>query len=585
MVRKVDITTLVKEVRLVHEQNPAWTLDNAFVHWFLQAFLVPDADSAAKAVTGVSHDKGVDGIFVDDDLEKVFILQGKFHQGPKAPLESRSEILAFTQLASRVVGGQADFSALLEGIDGAVGDRLALVRKRVKGRKYALHLYYVTSGKCSSPLKAEAESHVAQVTAQAEISILDRPDILSLLADYLQGAAPPIPFLDLKVDPTGIAGADGVSQRFDPLNRIESWLLTMDGRDVGDLFRKAQDRLFARNIRGFLGDTSINDGMRKTLNKEPQHFWYFNNGITIVCDSARKTSERGETILRVTNPQVINGQQTTRVLHKDATKGASVLVKVISIPRDEVDGQDRFERLVSSIVAATNWQNHIFPSDLRSNDTRQIVLERDLAKLRYHYLRKRQTKREARRLLGDHHWFRIKKDELAQIIGACELDPYEVRSGKEGLFERPAYDTIFDGRPVRQYLSAYWLGKLVKYRAGGYPDRAYAKWYAIHFLWRRASPLLRKRSVADSFRGACERDVWSNSIYRAIDQVYLGLLDFFRAKRGKGRKATDISNFFYRPHQHARFESYWRAATNKRRGPFNTTMRRFAKELSQRAEQ
>ncbi len=312
MARKVDITSLIKEVRVVHEQNPAWTLDNSFVHWFLQAFLVPDADSAAKAVTGVSHDKGVDGIFVDDDLQKVFILQGKFHQGPKAPLESRSEILAFTQLASRVVGTQADFSALLDGIDEKVGDRLGLVRKRVKGRKYALHLYYVTSGKCSAPLKAEAESHVAQVTAQTEISILDRPDILSLLADYLQGAAPPIPFLDLKVDPTGIAGADGVSQRFDPFNRIESWLLTMRGRDVGDLFRKAQDRLFARNIRGFLGETAINDGMRKTLNKEPQYFWYFNNGITIVCDSARKTSERGETILRVTNPQVINGQQTTR---------------------------------------------------------------------------------------------------------------------------------------------------------------------------------------------------------------------------------------------------------------------------------
>src|SRR5207248_2716971 len=138
MVPKVDITTLIKEVRLVHEQNPAWTLDNAFVHWFLQAFLVPDADSAARAVTGVSHDKGVDGIFVDDDLEKVFILQGKFHQSPKAPLESRSEILAFTQLASRVVGRQADFSALLGGIDGKVGDRLALIRKRIKGRKYAL---------------------------------------------------------------------------------------------------------------------------------------------------------------------------------------------------------------------------------------------------------------------------------------------------------------------------------------------------------------------------------------------------------------------------------------------------------------
>jgi hypothetical protein len=203
---------------------------------------------------------------------------------------------------------------------------------------------------------------------------------------------------------------------------------------------------------------------------------------------------------------------------------------------------------------------------------------RSMLQRRLSYLRKRQTKREARRLLGDLHWFRIKKDELAQIIGACELDPYDVRSGKEGLFERPAYDTIFDGRPVREYLTAYWLGKLVKYRASGYPDRAYAKWHALHFLWQRVSPMFRKRTVADSFRSTCERDAWSNSIYRAIDQVYLGLLDFFRAKRGKGAKATDISTFFYRPHQHTRFESYWRGGANNRRGP-------FTKELTEKAEE
>ena len=97
--------------------------------------------------------------------------------------------------------------------------------------------------------------------------------------------------------------------------------------------------------------------------------------------------------------------------------------------------------------------------------------------------------------------------------------------------------------------------------------------------------MLRKRSVADAFCSASERDSWSNNIYRAIDQVYLGLLDFFRTKRGKGAKATDISNFFYRPHQHTRFESYWRGGANKRRGRFNATIQRFANELTEKAEE
>lgn len=224
--------------------------------------------------------------------------------------------------------------------------------------------------------------------------------MLTLLTDYLGGAAPPVPSLDLRVYSRGIVGSDGMIQRYDQKTGIESWILTMTGKDVGFLYRNAGDILFARNIRGFLGDTAINDGMKETLQQEAEHFWYFNNGITMVCNTARKTAEKGEVILRVSNPQVINGQQTTRTLDKYPQSKASALVRVISIPRDADHSEASFEKLVSNIVAATNWQNAILQSDLRSNDQRQVSLERDFAKLRYHYITKRQTKREARRTLG-----------------------------------------------------------------------------------------------------------------------------------------------------------------------------------------
>ncbi len=388
---KVDIHTLRAEVREAQDNHPAWTLDNAFVHWFLRAFLVADDEMAAKAVTGVSHDKGVDALFIDDDIAKVFILQGKYHQGEKAPAENRSDVLAFAKLAQTVVSTDGHFANYRKSIDPLVGSRLDLARQRIRRRGYGLHLYYVTTGSCSSPLKDEAESEIAQTNGRVDLSILDRRDILALLSDYLRGAAPPVPFLDLKIA-SGVVGSDGVIQRFDERTGIESWILTMSGKDAGSLYETARDRLFARNIRGFLGDTAINEGMRETLTREAEHFWYFNNGITIVCNSARKTAERGEAVLRVSNPQVINGQQTTRMLHKTPQKRASVLLRVISIPRDKAGGEAQFEKLVSNIVAATNWQNAILPSDLRSNDTRQVTLERELARLRYHYLRKRQTK-------------------------------------------------------------------------------------------------------------------------------------------------------------------------------------------------
>jgi len=579
MVRRVDIGTLKREVAELHEALPHWTLDNAFVHWFVRAFLVADAELAARAVTGVSHDKGVDGVYIDDNSSKAFILQGKFHQGEKAPQETRGEVLSFARIARQVTGSKSEYAAYESGIDPVVAAKLVDVRNRVRQRNFTLHLYYVTTGQCSSPLQGEAESEVHQANSRTEISILDRREILTLLEDYLRGAAPPVPYLDLRIDSRGIIGSDGVVQRFDETSGIESWVLTMSGKDVGELYGKAGDRLFARNIRGFLGDTGINDGMKQTLKRESEHFWYFNNGVTIVCSSARKTAERGQAILRVSNPQVINGQQTTRTLHTARSRNAAVLVRVISIPRHPADGQERFEQLVSNIVAATNWQNAILPSDLRANDERQVILERELAQLRYHYLRKRQTKREAKRQMGSQHWYRLKKDELAQAVAACEFDPVVVRSGKEGLFKNPYYDRIFDGRPASEYLTLYWLGRAVKYYGSGYPNRSYAKWYVMHFLWSQISSLFRSKRVAEYFRQQYERNRSNDGLGKAINQLYLGALDFFRRSRGTGEKAVDISNFFYRPGQHTRFSRFWKGRSNSRRSRVREELDRFAADM------
>ncbi|WP_298870650.1 AIPR family protein [uncultured Bradyrhizobium sp.] len=580
MPARVDISTLTAEVREIHDQYPNWTTDNAFVHWFLQAFLLNDVELAAKAVTGVSHDKGVDGIYLDESLRRAFLVQGKFHKNTKPPNEPRSGVLDFAALARKLVAPNAEFESYRNGLDPLVAKKILEVRDRVKRRNFEIGLYYVTTGVCSSPLKDEAEAEANQANARASMTVLDREEILNLLVDYLGGAAPPVPYLDLPVDARGVRGSDGMIQRFDPEAGIESWILTMSGSDLGKLYKRGGDRLFARNVRGFLGDKGINEGIRTTLQKEPENFWYFNNGVTIVCNSARKTSEHAQAVLRVTNPQIINGQQTTRVLSLAKSNAAAVVVRVISVPRTKKRQQSEFEMLVSNIVAATNWQNAILNSDLRSNDARQVLLEREFAKLKYRYMRKRQTKGEARRLLGSHYGFWVKMDELAQLVGACELDPYITRSGKQGLFEPPYYEKIFDNRSVENYLSIFWLGKVIKSAGSGYPDRAYAKWHALHFLWSHTRPALSRLSYAREFRRLSERKQAPASILRAANQIFLALLEFYRLNRGTGKKAIDISNFFYRPHQDREFKKFWFGRTNAaRRGRLAMHVAAFKKTL------
>lgn len=144
-----------------------------------------------------------------------------------------------------------------------------------------------------------------------------------------------------------------------------------------------------------------------------------------MCESgdAKQETTRGKNILRVTNPQVINGQQTTRTLSCSRGKGphVGVLVRVIRVPRLPHSSENGFETLVSRIVSATNWQNAIRPSDLMSNDRRQIEIERQLRKPHYLYLRKRMTKADARRADSARHLRLVKKEEIAQAVAGIRL--------------------------------------------------------------------------------------------------------------------------------------------------------------------
>ena len=234
--------------------------------------------------------------------------------------------------------------------------------------------------------------------ANATIDIFDGKQVLVMLADYLDGVAPPVPALDLEMESGHGVIVKEILHRYDSKTRIDSWVFSMTNDAVADLYDQAGPRLFARNVRGYLGSTEINRGMVDTLTNEPEFFWYYNNGVTIICDEAERTSRGGHDVLHVMNPQVINGQQTTRTLHANRGAGqhASVIVRVISVPRKTGEVHNHFETLVSRIVAATNLQNAIRPSDLMSNDRRQVELERHFRNLGYYYMRKRQTKGEAR---------------------------------------------------------------------------------------------------------------------------------------------------------------------------------------------
>jgi hypothetical protein len=575
---RLAASDLKREIDDVRERFHKLGDDELFVTWFLRAFVTEDESLAVQALTGESCDKGTDAVFIDDDAKTAVIVQGKYRKKVGTGTEKRTDVTNFAQLAADITDDEA-FASLRENLAPNTRDKLSTARNRIRQRGYRLQMYYVTTGKFSKPLREEALRIARRADAEVSLDLFDGKQVLLMLSDYLDGVAPPVPSLDLEM-----AEAQGVEvkealRRVDRKTGIASWVFSMTAEAIAGLYEQAGPRLFARNVRGYLGSTQINRGMQETLKKEPEFFWYYNNGVTIICDEAERSTRGGRDVLTVRNPQVINGQQTTRTLHEATLNGrrASALVRVISVPREAEQNSGHFETLVSRIVAATNWQNAIRPSDLMSNDRRQVELERRFRNLGYYYLRKRQTKREARRQgFGRHQRF-IQKETLAQAVAACDLDPWIVREGKEGLFEEQWYSQVFPKDDPHFYLPRYWLMRIVGFAAKGFPERAYAKWLVLNYLWQELAPLVRSKGSADNFRQQCERDGPSRkALTRAAHSVFKGAMQFYRTRRGAGAKAIDVSTFFKRKGLHTDFASFWRGSSNSHRPAFKTAWTRFA---------
>ncbi|MGJ3224867.1 AIPR family protein [Micromonospora aurantiaca (nom. illeg.)] len=135
--------------------------------------------------------------------------------------------------------------------------------------------------------------------------------------------------------------------------------------------------LFNLNIRNPLGRTPINNEIIDTLTREPAHFWYFNNGVTILCESVDKGQQsmrfpQSRPIsLTLRNASVVNGAQTVRsvaeaVAADDVAASAKVGVRIIVTGKADV--------FAKQATQATNRQNRVEARDFIALDPIQAAI-------------------------------------------------------------------------------------------------------------------------------------------------------------------------------------------------------------------
>jgi hypothetical protein len=155
-----------------------------------------------------------------------------------------------------------------------------------------------------------------------------------------------------------------------------------------------RDRLFSQNLRLFYQSSNVNDALRKTLETDPESFWYFNNGITIIADRVSKSIAgapgRQFALFTCEGASVVNGAQTVGTIGTAAEAGVAgsendatwVQVRIISLEKCPPEFARRITR-------AANLQNAVGNREFAAMDPLQhkLAVEFALDKRRYVYKR------------------------------------------------------------------------------------------------------------------------------------------------------------------------------------------------------
>jgi hypothetical protein len=464
-----DFETAVKS-RFVKE----WGLGHMDPHdllalwWVFSQLTDEDIDEARQSLTK-PPDGGVDAVRIDHESQVVHLVQSKFRESDK--LEKEADLVRLTEWANKLVAADTEFSGALAGLSAVTKDRLRSARKAAKA-SYEVKYEFVSTGRVS---KAAAGHQ------PAGFRFVGGKELLSLYDDYASGVRP-IPTLSIRVASANAELSGGSSG-------VGLGIYLVAGSEIHRLTNAHPSRLFARNIRGFLGEKNpVNAAIVWTVKHEPDRFRFLNNGLTVVCDRSYITLEGGIRTLTLDNPQVVNGQQTSRSLAKVLKKEAErveVSVRVVTISRDEVDSAT-YDRLVREIVEATNRQSAIPVAELRSNDKSQIDIQRAMGRLGYYYARK----------TGSYGEYMVKaagrpiivRRVMADAVAGCLEESLAHRETKSRLYEDPNFEKIFDPTQVRRNIAAWYIWRAVLARINkhsGGPSRDQGKWLALYAIWQQ----------------------------------------------------------------------------------------------------
>ena len=343
-----------------------------------------DDKEAGEGVCDSTKDGGIDGICVNHSEKIVVVVQSKFNQSGGGTW-TKDDFLAFKDACEKLQGEQYNkFDTILQEKKNDIAIALSsfdykfIFAMTHTGKRGAAESILVDMQNWQKELNSAAlmEENTPDEDLAFQVHLVSAED----LQHWLQsGSRQSIDLDEVEIERYGFIDEP-----------YKAFYGVVSGDQIGDWWKSHGTRLFTKNIRNSLGKTEVNEAIKSTAGDQPELFWFFNNGITLLVkeiEPHRKNSNRGPErgLFKFRDISVINGAQTVSSLGLLIDSLGDKLSKIKISARFIKIHDDQDNLISNSITKANNFQNRVLGRDFASQRPEQHRLAKELIIEGYQY--------------------------------------------------------------------------------------------------------------------------------------------------------------------------------------------------------
>lgn len=237
---------------------------------------------------------------------------------------------------------------------------------------------------------------------------------------------------------------------------FSSYLCALPAPILAKLYLRYSSRLLEKNVRSFLQFKGVNQGLKRTLTKEPEKFIAYNNGLTITAKDmeVQKVDEEIFLIQSLTDFQIVNGGQTTASIYFSNKEGVDIskvrVMAKINVAKNSTNEQ--LNDLISKISEYSNSQSKVSSVDLRSSNpqlNRIKALSESVitpSNRKWFFEKSKGEFNTKLRIAGSSgktklekeypKGFRFTKEQIGKYFSAWGDEPFDVKKGGERIFRK-----------------------------------------------------------------------------------------------------------------------------------------------------